>query len=443
MDALPEELAELYRSLEATLLDEICSRLKLAGELNEVTVQDIRALRSHGISLEEIERAIQRTASISQRDLQKLLDDVVERNQQYYREVMDLAGVTAPETLVSIEDTWAIYEQTRQTFRNLTRSMGFLVGNGRTMLPPARAYQWALDNAEMQVMSGAVSYNQAIKSAVKQLADSGIKIVDYGSGHRDQIDVAARRAVMTGASQICAKYTEQSAEYLETQYFEISAHIGARDKGVGWQNHKAWQGRVYSVRAGDKYPNIYEVCGLGYVDGLEGANCRHIRTAFVDGVMERTYTDEELAHIDDGHDVDFEGKHYTAYEATQKQRQIERTVRKLKREQTAYKAAGLTEDAHAVTARIRRLNKEYKAFSEAAGLPLQRERMKVYEEVKTVEKPAARDTMEKMSGGGSPVHTVGRIDVEKYKVVTDKIQTDEVIITDERIEHIRERHPNE
>ena len=250
--------------------------------------------------------------------------------------------------------------------------------NGRTMLPPARAYQWALDNAEMQVMSGTISYNQAIKSAVKQLAGSGINVVDYESGHRDQIDVAARRAVMTGVSQLCAKYTEQSAEYLETPYFEVSAHIGARDKGVGWQNHKAWQGRVYSVKIEDKYPSIYEVCGLGYVDGLEGANCRHIRTAFVDGVMERTYTDEELAHIDDGHDVDFEGKHYTAYEATQKQRQIERTVRKLKREQTAYKSAGLTEDAQAVTARIRCLNAKYKAFSEAAGLPLQRERMQVH-----------------------------------------------------------------
>lgn len=349
----------------------------MAGELNEVTVQDIRALRSHGIDLKDIEKAIQRTANISQQELQKLLDDVVERNQRYYKEVIDLAGVTAPETLLSIEDTWAIYEQTKQTFRNLTRSMGFLVDNGRTMLVPARAYQWALDNAEMQVMSGAVSYNQAIKSAVKQLADSGIKVVDYESGHRDQIDVAARRAVMTGVSQLCAKYTEQSAEYLETPYFEVSAHIGARDKGVGWQNHKEWQGRVYSVRTGDKYPSIYEVCGLGYVDGLEGANCRHIRTAFVDGVMERTYTDEELEHIDDGHDVTYQGKHYTAYEATQKQRQIERTVRKLKREQTAYRAAGLTEDAQAVTARIRRLNQEYKAFSDAAGLPLQRERMQV------------------------------------------------------------------
>lgn len=377
LDALPEELAELYRSLEATLLDEICSRLKLSGELNEVTVQDIRALRSHGISLEEIEKAIQRTANISQRDLQKLLDDVVERNQRYYREVMDFAGMTIPETLVSVTDIAAIMAQAQREVGNLTRSMGFLVDNGRTMLAPARAYQWALDNAEIQVMSGAISYNQAIKSAVKQLADSGIKVVDYESGHRDQIDVAARRAVMTGVSQLCAKYTEQSAEYLETPYFEISAHIGARDTGVGWQNHKAWQGRVYSIRAGDKYPSIYEVCGLGYVDGLEGANCRHIRTAFVDGVMERTYTADELEHIDDGHDVDFEGRHYTAYEATQKQRQIERTVRKLKREQTAYKAAGLSEDAQAVTARIRRLNREYKAFSDAAGLPLQRERMQV------------------------------------------------------------------
>lgn len=378
LDTLPEELAELYRSLETTLLDEICSRLKLSGELNEVTVQDIRALRSHGISLENINKAIQRTANISQRELKKLLDGVVERNQRYYQEVMDLAGVTAPETLVSAADIVAIMAQAQRGVGNLTRSMGFLVDNGRTILTPARAYQWALDNAEMQVMSGTISYNQAIKSAVKQLAGSGIKVVDYESGHRDQIDVAARRAVMTGVSQLCAKYTEQSAEYLETPYFEVSAHIGARDKGVGWQNHKAWQGRVYSVRAGDKYPSIYEVCGLGYVDGLEGANCRHIRTAFVDGVMERTYTDEELSHIDDGHDVDFDGKHYTAYEATQKQRQIERTVRKMKREQVAYKASRLEEDAQAVTARIRRLSKEYKAFSEAAGLPLQRERMQVH-----------------------------------------------------------------
>lgn len=377
LDALPEELAELYRNLEMTLLEEICSRLDLAGELNEVTVESIRALRSHGISLEEIEKAIRDTTGISEKKLNELLDDVVERNWAYYTELIDLAGVTKPQTLVSAATIDAIYRQTGRELLNLTQSMGFLVDGGRTMLPPAKAYQWALNNAEMQIQSGAISYNQAIKRAIMQLADSGIRVVNYESGHRDHIDVAARRAVMTGVSQICAKYTEQSAEYLNTPYFEVSAHIGARDKGKGWANHKEWQGKVYSTRDHDKYPNIYDVCGLGRVDGLEGANCRHIRTAFVDGVMERTYTDKQLSHIDDGRDANFEGRHYSAYEATQKQRQIERAVRKLERRRTAFAAQGNTEEAQAAQIKIRRLRKEYKAFSTAADLPLQTERMKV------------------------------------------------------------------
>lgn len=377
LDAMPEELAELYRGLEDTLLTEICSRLKLRDELNEVTVQDIQALRSHGVDLKSIEEAISKTTGISKQKLNSLLNDVVERNQKYYTEVIDLAHITQPETLVDIEDTWAIYEQTKQTMRNLTQSMGFLVGN--TMLKPARAYQWALDNAEMQIQSGAISYNQAIANAVRHLAENGIKVVDYESGHRDSIDVAARRAVMTGVNQICAKYTEQAAEYLETPYFEVSAHSGARDilGKSPWSSHKAWQGRVYSIHSNDIYPSIYDVCGLGAVDGLEGANCRHRRNVWVEGVSERTYTDEQLEHIDDGLGCTFDEKTYTAYEATQMQRRVERQIIKQKRFVTAYKESGQMDEYHAAKAKLTRLNAKYKAFSEAAGLPLQWERTKV------------------------------------------------------------------
>lgn len=380
LDALPEDLAELFRALELVLLEEICSRLKAADELNEVTVQDIRALRSHGIDLKGIKKAIRETSGISKTKLDKLLGDVVARNQQYYTDMIDLAHITQPETLVDAAEVAAIRTQTLDTFHNLTASMGFLVDAGRTMLPPAKAYQWALDSAALQVQSGAINYNQAIKTAVKELADSGLKVVDYESGHQDHVDVAVRRAVMTGVSQICAKYTEQSAEYLDTPYFEVSAHVGARDKPgpSPWSSHKDWQGRVYSVRAGDIYPSIYDVCGLGAVDGLEGANCRHRRFPWVEGVSERTYTGEQLEHIDDGHGCTFDGKDYTAYGATQMQRRIERTVRKLKREKAAYKAAGLHEDETAVNIRLRRLNAKYKAFSAEAGLPEQPERMRVY-----------------------------------------------------------------
>ena len=384
LDALPEELAELFRGLEDTLLDEICSRLALKDQLNEVTVQAIRALRSHGIDLEDIEKAIRKTTGISEKKLKELLDDVVERNQRYYTDLIDLAHVTQPETLVSVEDTWAIYEQTKQTMRNLTRSMGFLVDAGRTMLPPAKAYQWALDNATMQIQSGAISYNQAIKSSVQQLA-GGLKVVNYESGHVDHIDVAVRRAVMTGVNQICDQYTNQSAEYLETRYFEVSAHSGARDKpGTSpWSSHKDWQGKVYyQSESGEPdplglYDDLVETTGYGYVDGLTGANCRHHKYPYVPGVSERTYTDEQLEHIDDGLGCTFDGKTYTAYEATQMQRRIERQIRAQKKLRNAYKEAGLSEDVTAANIKLRRLNAEYSRFSEAAGLPEQRERTKV------------------------------------------------------------------
>lgn len=379
LDALPEELAELYRGLEDALLMEICFRLKLRDELNEVTVQDIKALRSHGIDLKEIEKAIRQTTGISEKKLNELIDDVVERNQKYYTEVIDLARVTQPDVLVDATTIDAIRRQTQDVFRNITASMGFLVDAGRTMLPPAKAYQWALDAATFKVEIGAISYGQAIKDTVRELAIGGLRVVDYESGHRDHVDVAVRRAVMTGVSQLCSKYTEQAAEYLETPYYEVSAHAGARDAPgrSPWASHKDWQGKVYSTRSGDIYPNIYEVCGLGAVDGLEGANCRHRRFPWVEGVSERTYTDEQLAHIDDGLGCTFEGKTYTAYEATQEQRKVERTIRKLKREKTAYNAAGLTDEEQAVNIKLRRLNAKYKAFSKAAGLPEQRERMKV------------------------------------------------------------------
>lgn len=424
LDALPEELAELYRNLENTLLEEICSRLKASGELNEVTVLDIQALRSHGISQQEIEQAIKRTTNIGEKELNKLFDDVVERNQKYYTYLIDRSDVTAPKTLLSIEDTYAIYEQTHQTFRNITQSMAFLLDNGRTLLRPASAYQWALDNAVLQIQSGAISYNQAIKSAVKQLADSGIKTAEYESGHMDQIDVAVRRAIMTGINQLCQQYSEQSMDYLETDLVEVSAHIGARNTGTEPENHESWQGKIYRWSAKPKqssgrYPDFIASTGYGTGPGLGGWNCRHHFYPFVEGVMEPTYSSSDLnAMKGKNREISFEGRQYDGYTATQKQRQIERTVRKLKREQTAYKAAGLTENYQAVTTRIRRLNQEYKAFSEAAGLPLQRERMQVQypEELTSIKQFSG---LESYQGN---IKIVGKFSSRQYQVQLDPPQ---------------------
>lgn len=382
LEALPEEIAELFRGLEDTLLADICSRLK-TGTVGETTVLDIKSLRSHGIDLKEIEKAISETSGISEKKLKKLLEEVVEKNQQYYNDVITLSDVTKPETLVNASEIDAIKRQTLQEMRNITRTMAFVVDAGRTILKPQKALTWALDSALLQVQSGAVSYNTAIANAVKQLADSGLRTVDYESGRSDQVDVAARRAVMTGVNQINQKYAEQSTEYLETDLVETSAHIGARNIGNVPENHEMWQGKWYrwsekpQTSAGE-YPDFIETTGYGTGAGLGGWNCRHTFYPVVEGVSEATYSQADLdAMKGENRKFKFEGQEYDGYTATQEQRSIERTIRKLKREETAYNAAGLHDKELAVSIRIKRLSAKYKAFSRAAGLPEQRERMKV------------------------------------------------------------------
>lgn len=407
LDALPEELAELFRGLENTLLLEICSRLNVSGQLNEVALQDIKALRAHGIDLKDIKKAIQKATGTGMDELNKVLDDTVQRNQQYYSEAIDLAGLTQPEMMVDEANIAAIMEQCQREYGNITRSMGFLVDNGRTMLDPAKGYQWALDNAVMQVQSGAISYEQAIKNAVKQLADSGLKTVDYESGHVDSVDVAVRRAVMTGVNQLNRKYTEQSMDFMETDLVQVEAHYGARNVPGpnGWEDHQSWQGKIYRWALYKKrYPNaskgeykdFEQTCGYGDVAGILGANCKHTYSPFVEGVMEPSYTQAELdAMKAENNPVTYDGKTYDGYQATQMQRRLERTIRKQKRLVNSYKAAGLKEDAQTANIKLRRLETKYTEFSKAANLPEHTERKNVlYQAENTAQKQAGSSARE-------------------------------------------------
>ena len=375
----PDELVKLFEWLEDYIIKSICEQLNVAGEANATTLELIRQLQRGGMDLKAVEREIKRVLGLSDAELDKILDDAVNRNNEWYKTAYDKQGLLFEEmqTEQFLADIEAVRAQTHDAMRNITRSMGFGmrgVDGSIAISDIQKTYQQILDKAAVKVMTGTDSYNVAIRDGVREMANSGLigDWVEYRDEngevyHRNRVDVAVRRAVMTGVTQVSAQYSEQAAEDLETPYREVSAHRGARDKGTGWQNHKNWQGKVYSVRAGDKYPSIYAVCGLGEVDGLEGANCRHMHFPFIEGVSERTYTDKELKNIDPK-PFTYQGRKYTAYEATQKQRQIERALRAVKRRLTAFKAAGDTEAYTLDAVRFQRLNSEYKAFSAAADL---------------------------------------------------------------------------
>ena len=153
--------------------------------------------------------------------------------------------------------------------------------------------------------------------------------VDYASGWHNRVDVAARRALLTGFSQLTGHVTDLNAQRLGTDYFEVTWHAGARP------DHAAWQGKVYTKE------QLTTKCGLGTGPGLLGWNCRHTYHPFIPGVSERLYTDEWLEGQNARENTPrrFRGKEYTTYEATQKQRQME-TAMRARREQVQLLRAG-------------------------------------------------------------------------------------------------------
>lgn len=374
---IPEQITVLYERLADYLIADMCSRFEYREEATGTVIMHLRQLIRQGYSKEALQKYLKKMVNITDAEFNKAWGLALGENQTYFDAVVGSNAAFSRDAFDSSIAT--IYTQTRGELKNITRTMGFAIrvaGNVQ-MLDLDETYIHLMDEALMKVQGG-VSYNVAIREAVQQLTDSGVQYINYESGWHNRVDVAARRAVLTGVVQMSRQYSEQTAEILETPYREVSAHRGARDvdKPNPWSNHKRWQGKVYSIYNKDKYPSIYDVCGLDQVDGLCGANCRHIYHAFVDGVTERTYTDEELSNIDPP-PFTYQGKEYSFYEATQKQRQIETALRKVKREAIGAKASGDDEQYTVKAARYKRLTDEYHDFCKAAGLREQIERSNI------------------------------------------------------------------
>ena len=236
----------------------------------------------------------------------------------------------------------------------------------RVFTPFAEYYQKYVDTAIQDVVTGGTDYNSAIRKVVTQMTNSGLRVVDYASGHTNRADVAARRAVLTGVNQITAQVSEHNAEKLDTEYFEVSWHPCARP------DHQTWQGRVFSKK------ELGTVCGYGTVTGLCGANCRHTFHPFIPGVSERLYPDDWLEEQNkrEAQTKEWNGKQLNAYEQTQQQRKMETAMRAQRQKIRLLEEAGADKDDIMLEkAKYQGQLNEYKQFSKKMGLVEQRERI--------------------------------------------------------------------
>lgn len=373
LEEIPVPFEQALSSLEQRVMTEIVRAIRINGFSTSTADWQTEKLIQMGKSEAEIQRYVQEALQLTNEELEKVYSDEVYAHYYGYSRAYKKSGfeqIPLEQNAVLQSVMNAAKVQTRDTFRNMTASMGFAIRNPATgkisYSPLMDFYQNTLDSAVMDIMSGSMSYDKVLSRTINMMTTSGLRWIDYDSGAHFRVNVAARMAVMTGFRQVQGKINEQVANELGTDSYEVSFHLGARP------THQVWQGRVYT------YKELESVCGLGTVTGLHGANCYHDYTAFVPGVSVRNYTDEELDQMmaEENTPKSYNGKEYTTYEALQEQRRLETLMRKSRQDIALMKEGGA--DKKTITlrqCRYRQQQQQYRSFSKVMKLPQQMERV--------------------------------------------------------------------
>ena len=390
LEMLGNQIAALYQALEQDVIADIARRVKKAKRFTETAELMAQAMKETGKSPDQIraevmkliraDKAFQDEVAKNTKEWKEFVREEIKATEaaakeagndiianagdmsfNYDMEAWQQAGMELTKDSAFTRMVEEMSKATAGTLKNLTRSTGFKGVHGTTALK--NAYRQYLDKALIKMATGTFSYDQCVNDCVKELAQSGLRSIDYTSGRTYQLDTAARMAIRTANSQLAGQISMHYIEETDTDLVEVSAHWGARTE------HAEWQGKIYS-RSGKnkKYPN-FSACHYGEVDGLKGINCRHDFYPFFEGVSEpNTWPDEPKPQ-------EYHGKTYNYYQATQKQRKMERDIRATKREIEAQKAIG--GDTSVLEAQKRKQIKEYHNFSNAMGIRAKDNRLRV------------------------------------------------------------------
>ena len=370
IEKLAVKTGNIFSRLEVRIMQDIIRRVKENGFVTASADWQISRLKQLGESEQTIRQLIQDALGASDEELERIFSDEVYEEYYGHAHAYEIAGVQQ----IPYEENEALQRtveamklQLRGEYQNLTGSMGFAVRgtDGKIKSSPIMSfYRTTLDNAVADIHSGAFDYNTVLKRTVATLTNSGLRYIDYESGRSDRVDVAVRRAVLTGFRQVQGKINEQVAAELHTDMYEVTYHIGARP------SHQPWQGRVWSME------QLQSVCGLGTGPGLCGWNCYHDYRPFPPGSV-RTYTDEQLESMMEQENApkEYNGKQYTTYEALQQQRKMERTMRAQRQKIKLLEEGAVPDDVILARAKYQGQMQNYAAFSKKMNLPEQKARI--------------------------------------------------------------------
>lgn len=357
LDHAPDELVQLWQTVEDDILRDVARRIGKMGGMTPTANWQMWRYEQVEAVRKEVVKMLAKYSGKSEREIRRILQEACTAAMEADDEIYYHYGKTPTPFAESVPLQNLLnagYRQTSGTWSNLTATTANTVTG---------AFERVLDEAWLKVSSGAFDYKSAVKTAVDTLADD-MPYITYPTGHTDTLEVAARRAVLTGVNQTAGKLQDARMQEMGVEYVETTAHGGARP------THAEWQGKRFHL-GGDKvldgklYKDFVRETGYGTGEGLCGWNCRHQYFAcFPELGDPPSWTQESLAQLN-ARDIEYNGQMYTQYEISQMQRARERTVRKWKRRYMAEDAAG--SDTTAAAVRLKAARENLKQFTRETG----------------------------------------------------------------------------
>lgn len=347
------------------LLDDISRRIAEAVQFTSSAAYQIWRAQALGLDRKRVEKELQKRLNVSKKELKKLLKQSAEVGYNFDMKGFGTKAIPFTENYSIQQIISAALQLADEEFKNITQTLGMIDPFGKP-LPLIDAYHSYCDYAFNQVVTGATDYNTAIRNAVKNLADKGIRTIDYESGVQTSLEAAVRRNIMGGLGLMQEQISQHNHDTFGANGWEISAHAASAP------DHEPIQGKQYTDKE-------FEALNNSLTRRIGTLNCGHAAFPIILGVNEPQYTPEQLEQFkeDNKKGVTYNGKHYTTYEATQKQRAIERAIRRQKRRVLVSESSGDKDALLTSQIKLRRLNEEYGRYSRAAKLPTQRERLHV------------------------------------------------------------------
>ena len=363
IDGLRARMEDIAQPIIDWLLADMAERVAEAGRMTSAAAYEAYRAQALGASREQLEKFLKKQLGISEKELEQLFEQAAKFSSE---DDFARVGVWATEAQKeSLEQmTQAAIQLATKDFENLTQTMGMVDCITGRPLPLQDAYRQAMDFAFEQIYTGAADYETAIRQATRKLASRGVVAIDYASGVSTELGAAVRRNMMSGMGLLVEQITQANHDALGCDGWEISAHAASAP------DHEPYQGRQYSDAD-------YTALNESLKRRIGTLNCGHVASPIILGVNSPQYTEAELEEFRraNAEGITYEGRHYTAYEATQQRGRIESAIRRQKRRVLVSEKSGDAAQLLADRIKLARLNQEYSRFCKAADLKTRPQRL--------------------------------------------------------------------